>query len=531
MKLSNLILPVIALGAAAVLLTPGSSNGWSTIGGSLSQSQRDFRTYNNFTDSSANNNQTPHSQFPGAQGAVMAIWKASVEWGSELHGDGTGDAHQSTTLGSGGANFDVSHQGEATSVGTSNNNIHSELSGGSGGVLAFTETPISDGWRIRYYASWTWHDGPGTSISGVDLQGVACHEYGHALGLGHSTSGGATMAPSISGSGVVTRSIATDDKNGVKAIYGTKSASKPHISSISTSSGQITVTGTGFDSSNNQLWFTQKASGGNGTPIKVTGLSSNGTTITTSIPSAAGPGDVLVRRNSTAHSGLSNSFPSDLSGGGGGTGGAPVIATVSPSSIDAVVVDGPASITLTGSDFTGTSQVSVDGTPLSIFPPQFSIPNDNTLVLNFPLVSQLGAVTIDVTNGQGTTQTTIQVNANASTTVELKGSTPAFLIQGLGLQTILGGQVGDIVILTASPELIATNLPGIVNLAIGNNYSSLFILNTSVIPAQGFVEVTTPMAGLPIGLTIHTQGAGLSLSSGFALPASGSNVQSGTILF
>ena len=73
MKLSNLILPVIALGAAAVLLTPGSSNGWSTIGGSLSQSQRDFRTYNNFTDSSANNNQTPHSQFPGAQGAVMAI--------------------------------------------------------------------------------------------------------------------------------------------------------------------------------------------------------------------------------------------------------------------------------------------------------------------------------------------------------------------------------------------------------------------------------------------------------------------------
>mgnify|MGYP002628516306 CR=1 FL=1 len=531
MKLTNLILPVVALGAAAVLLTPGSSDGYSTIGGSLSQTQRDFRTYNNFTDAAANDNQVAHSQFPGAQGAVMAIWKASVEWGSELHGDGTGDAHQSTSLGSGGANFDVSHQGEATGVGTANGNVHSELSGSSGGVLAFTETPISDGWRIRYYSGWTWHDGPGTSISGIDLQGVACHEYGHALGLGHSTTGSATMYPSVSGSGVVQRSIATDDQNGVQAIYGVKSASKPRITGVTTNSGQITITGTGFDSANNQIWFTQKAQGGNGTPIKVTGLSSNGTTITASIPSAAGPGDVLVRRNSTAHSGLSNSFPSDLAGGGGGTGGAPVISVVTPSSIEAVVVDGPASITLTGTDFTGTNKVSVDGVPLTLFPPQFSIPNDNTLIFNMPFVSKLGTVTIDVTNTHGTTQSTIQLLANASTTVELKNSLPGFLIQGLGLQTVLGGQVGDIVILAASPDLLPTSLPGIVNLAIGNNYSSLFILNTSVIPSSGYANVTIPMTGLPIGLSIHTQGAGLSLSSGFSLPASGSNVQSGTILF
>ena len=184
MKLSKILLtaaaPIAALSLGTVLLTPGTSEGYSLIGGQLSQSQRDFRIFNNFTDSDANNNQTPDDQFPGAQGAVMAIWKASVEWGSELHGDGTGDPHQNGSLGSGGANFDVSFQGEATAVGGTNNNIHSELTGSSGGVLAFTETPISDGWRIRYYSGWTWNDGPGTNISGVDLQGVACHEIGRA---------------------------------------------------------------------------------------------------------------------------------------------------------------------------------------------------------------------------------------------------------------------------------------------------------------------------------------------------------------
>ena len=85
--------------------------------------------------------------------------------------------------------------------GGTNDNINSAISGSSGGVLAFAETPISNGWRIRYYETWNWQDGPGND-GNIDLQGVACHEYGHALGLGHTNVGGATMFPSISGSGV-----------------------------------------------------------------------------------------------------------------------------------------------------------------------------------------------------------------------------------------------------------------------------------------------------------------------------------------
>ena len=317
MKLTQLILPTLALGTAATFLVGSSQDaeGYSLLGGSLNLSQRDVRIYNNFTGASDNNNQTPDDNFPGYQGAVMAIWKGGVEWGSLPHGDGSGDPTQSE-LGSGDANFDISFQGEATTVGGTNSNIHSELSGSNGGVLAYCETPISDGWRIRYYQGWAWSDGPGgAGGNAIDLQEVACHEYGHALGLGHSNSGGATMFPSYSG-GTSGRSISNDDRNGLQAIYGSMNSSKPTITGVTVSGNQITIDGTNFSSTGNEVWFTKSGTGGNGTPIKVTGVSSGGGQVTVTIPGTAGPGDVLVKRNGTGNAALSNAWPTDLESDG-----------------------------------------------------------------------------------------------------------------------------------------------------------------------------------------------------------------------
>lgn len=538
MKLTKIILtaaaPVAALSLGTVLMTPGTTEGYSLIGGSLSQNQRDVRVYNNFTDNAANNNQTPDDQFPGYQGAVMAIWKGAVEWGSEIHGDGTGDPHQNGGLGSGGANFDPSFQGEATGVGGTNNNIHSELSGSSGGVLAYCETPISDGWRIRYYSGWTWNDGPGTNISGVDLQGVACHEFGHAIGLGHSNTGNATMFPSISGAGVGQRSIATDDSNGVKAVYGTKSSTKPHIASVAVNSGQITITGNNFDATGNQIWFTQASAGGNGTPVKVTGLSSpDGVTLTAAIPSNAGPGDVLVRRNSTAHSGLSNAFPADLMGGSTGGGGAPTIGSISPATIDSVTPD-VTTVTVTGTNFTATTNFYVDGVELTNFPPQYSVVNDNTITFGMPLASKLGNVDITVTNPSGSVTSTINVVVPSAPVVDLVNSDPSFLLQGVGLDINCGGNPGDIVFIGISPQLLPTALPGLIDqpLAIGNNFTTLYQLGHPTIGATGYAAKHIPLSGnIPSGTQLHVQTATLRLSNLYAFPAEVSNVESGTILF
>jgi hypothetical protein len=311
MKLSSLLLPAAAVVGTAYLIVPESSSGYSLIGGSLSLSQRDVRMYNNWLDATANDNVTADSSFPGYVGAAMSCWKSGAEWASKLHGTGGGDPHQPSGMGSGGANFDFSWQGLATGTGGTNDNIISSLNASGGGTIAYTETPISDGWRIRGYESHKWDDGPGTTLSSgsLDMQGVMCHELGHALGLGHSGTSSATMYFAIIGSGVNNRSIATDDQNGVKAIYGTASASKPTITGVSKVGSTVTISGTNFSATGNEVWFTQAGAGGTGNPIKLTGVTSGGTSITVTQPGTAGPGDVLVRNNGTGNANLSNAWP------------------------------------------------------------------------------------------------------------------------------------------------------------------------------------------------------------------------------
>jgi hypothetical protein len=318
MRIRSFVFPTSALALGAVLLTPTESVGWSTIGGKLAtETQRDVRVFNNFTDPQANNNTGVDNNWPGYDGAELAIWKGCTEWSSEKHNNnGNGDPSQNGGLGGSGANFDITWQGNATAIGNTNQNVHSEISGTAGGTLAFTESPISDGWRIRYYREpWTWNDGPNTVVTGgnaVDLQGVACHEYGHAIGLGHSGSFQATMYPSIIGNGVGTRSTNGDDRSGVQFIYLTLDlAKKAHVSSYSQSNGILSITGTLFSLTPgaNEVWFTQAGTGGSGEAVKVTGLTSTagGTQLSCVIPVAAGPGDFVVRNQDiTGPKGMSN---------------------------------------------------------------------------------------------------------------------------------------------------------------------------------------------------------------------------------
>src|SRR6185369_6452245 len=117
------LLPTLCLGGAAFLLAPTRpSQAFSKIGGNLGETQRDVRVFDNFADATADDNVAAASQFPGWTGLELAVWKAIVEWGSRLHGDGSGDIN-GNTLGSGGANFDAFWAGNATAGGSTNNNI------------------------------------------------------------------------------------------------------------------------------------------------------------------------------------------------------------------------------------------------------------------------------------------------------------------------------------------------------------------------------------------------------------------------
>ena len=306
------LLGALGAGLACLLLAPHRLSAFTVGTHVLGLDQRDVRVFNNFLDASANDNTTPHGNWPISTGATLAIRKAVTEWGSRLYGNGSGDPSQPGDLGSGGANFDLSWQGFAPDVGGSSENVVSAASNLGGGVIAVTEAG-SSGWRIRLNDSFTWDDGPGDPIAGaLDIQAVVTHEFGHALGLLDSNVAGATMSSSLLGNGVPARSLEADDQAGVQFLYGAASPSKPRIDRLE-GSGLFEIVGANFAPSGNEVWFTFAVVNATGEPLKVTGLiaTQGGTRILVGAPAVSGSGDILVKVPGSGFHTLSNAFPYD----------------------------------------------------------------------------------------------------------------------------------------------------------------------------------------------------------------------------
>jgi len=530
MKLQLFVLPSLCLGGAALLLAPAKpSNAFSKIGGSLSESQRDVRLHDNFLDSTANNNGTFSTQFPGWLGAELAIWKGIVEWGSVPHGDGTGDATQ-PLLGSGGANFDAFWAGVTDGIGTTNNNIVSgQTSCGGGGVLAFTETPISDGWRIRFCDEWTWDDGPGGIQTRWDIQGIMVHEYGHALGLGHSGVGTATMAPSGSPGQTTLRSIEPDDIAGIQCIYGVAAGLKPQIVATVASGGNLTIYGNNFSPTGAEVWFTNAALTTTGVDpiVRVAGVSSTngGTRIDVAIPVGASPGDVIVNNSGAGNSTVSNAFPTDLVGQFGNVPvTSPTIAGVDPVFIEALIPGTAQTIQITGVNLDLTTDVLIDGAPIPAS--RYTIVNDTLITLDMPQVATLGVHALSVTDGGTPSDFNVTIVASSVPTLEMgTGDALNIVDRDNGLPIVVAGPVGNTQrILASGSNLPSTN--AYVSLGIGNNFTNLFSGGQVTIPAKGWVQINVPTAALPdpgmAMLTFYSQTFELEFPAPFAT----SNVQS-----
>ena len=510
---------LVALGAAAVLLAPAKqSYGFSKLGGALNVgSERDWRTHRVWADASANNNQTPDSNYPGWQGADMALWKAAAEWGSRPHGNGAGEPTQGT-IGSGGANFDFFFGGESVDAGNGNG-VVSTVGSCSGGTLAYVAAG-GGSWLMRFCENRTWADGPGTiPNSQYDIQGVGCHEFGHSLGLGHSGTFNATMFGSTSAGAEGPRSIANDDIAGLQCIYGVANATKPIITGVSVNAGAgtITITGSNFSPTNNTLWFTSAdpTLWFEDSRILVTGVTSPSTTsITALIPAGAGPGDVHVRNTNAGGAGLSNAWPVNVSGG---TGSNLAITGISPSTVDCLIPGPDQTVTITGTGFSANTTVTVDGILLDAASTTFV--NASTITLDMPQVSQLGSIEVRVDEAGDFETDTITVQAPTTPTLQIGNGIPDFnqnpTSSGDGLDWIYAGPPGEFHYILGSGSNAPSVIP-IVSLEIGNNFSDLFAVTSGIIGPEGYLEGNSPL--LPTFVIWYFES--LSFSQGTPIPTS-----------
>lgn len=83
----------------------------------------------------------------------------------------------------------------------------------------FNSSGIVDADIVFWDAAFQFYTGGSGCSAGFYIEDIAAHEFGHALGLGHSTAAGATMFPSVSYCSTDPRTLHADDVAGVLSLY------------------------------------------------------------------------------------------------------------------------------------------------------------------------------------------------------------------------------------------------------------------------------------------------------------------------
>jgi MYXO-CTERM domain-containing protein len=170
------------------------------------------------------------------------LWSGDLDWSLNSNGSSTMSFSQAQNIlqdaydeweAPGCTDFNADYQGSTSRTSTSNSDGHTthgflqnwpSAFGSPTGVIGITWSSFLGG---EYYEAdvsfneeiYTFIDGdPGGWGTTVDLNSIAVHEFGHSLGLDHSTSASSSMNPSYSSSDVEA-TLNSDDIDAICTLY------------------------------------------------------------------------------------------------------------------------------------------------------------------------------------------------------------------------------------------------------------------------------------------------------------------------
>ena len=124
------------------------------------------------------------------------------------------------------ASFRFQYAGTSTVTTNTNDGINVVMfrNASSGSAIATTYwwssgSHIIDADIVFWDGGFQFFTGSTGCSNGFYIEYIAAHEFGHALGLGHSTVASATMYPSVSTCATGNRTLDPDDIAGVEALY------------------------------------------------------------------------------------------------------------------------------------------------------------------------------------------------------------------------------------------------------------------------------------------------------------------------
>ena len=200
-------------------------------------------------------------------------------------------------------------------------------------------------------------------------------------------------------------------------------------------------------------------------------------------------------------------------------GALPKIDAVTPGSVPPL---GPVEVTLDGTNFHGTVDVKVGGVPATAF----DVVDNGRLRFEMPFLTAGGPAAVEVSNVVGPGIGTLTVVPSSPPALDLVETPAGELVTSQPVEIRVSTAPDDFVFVFMSPDDTPSTMPGVVDLAIGAGFQTLFVFPPlPVASGDVAVELILPPTGLPAGLSVHVQ-AGVLSAPLYFLPLATTGVDS-----